>query len=474
MSERLPTAISVAVSAWQIVFAAVVAQAFKTYATWRVERGIKLMDLEELVGSNSFANVMKQPILLRRLTLLTPIIFITWCLSQSLLQMAVLSLHASFMPPGLGELTKPTSPLKNRPSDSTIAFEDRYNHPYVSYPYDVSPAAQTRLNATNDTDWALPYYASACGLPVVLPDSLLGSDPDKMSSKAKAKVGSEYEQFNFTTTTSSWEFYGCSNWEQVKYSDIDHLNFSMSVSGTLGLKLTTIGDGLGVNHMQYLTLVDQTNDTDFTECSADHSCAGPNWQYMYTECDFHQIFLSVSMSCYASSDGTIVDQYGSSVVFNCADATDYGDIYHIPKIAPNVTDQAASHPEWITNLADISYPFVKYATPFGGSYDNVTSLGLCFLFAVFGFTVKLTCGQSRQWRRMRMPFRLWRVRLTRSTLDRTRHIWRILPRHTCLRRILASSSAHGSTLDSARSALRSRTRTSQAIMICSRQTDSRP
>ncbi len=40
------------------MFAAVAAQAFKSYATFRVERGIKLMELEQLVGSNSFGRYL--------------------------------------------------------------------------------------------------------------------------------------------------------------------------------------------------------------------------------------------------------------------------------------------------------------------------------------------------------------------------------------------------------------------------------
>lgn len=41
--DPLSQAITVAASAWPIVFAAVVAQSLKMYAAYRVERGIKLM-----------------------------------------------------------------------------------------------------------------------------------------------------------------------------------------------------------------------------------------------------------------------------------------------------------------------------------------------------------------------------------------------------------------------------------------------
>ncbi len=79
--SAVASALKVAVSAWPIVFAAVVAQCFKTFATYKVERGIKLMQLEQLVGSNSFASAIKQPIVLRRLDVYTLVIFVAWCLS---------------------------------------------------------------------------------------------------------------------------------------------------------------------------------------------------------------------------------------------------------------------------------------------------------------------------------------------------------------------------------------------------------
>jgi hypothetical protein len=40
---NIKAATSIAITAWPIIFAAIVAQSLKTLATWRVERGIKLM-----------------------------------------------------------------------------------------------------------------------------------------------------------------------------------------------------------------------------------------------------------------------------------------------------------------------------------------------------------------------------------------------------------------------------------------------
>lgn len=42
-SDPLSQAITIAASAWPIVFAAVVAQSLKMYAAYKVERGVKLM-----------------------------------------------------------------------------------------------------------------------------------------------------------------------------------------------------------------------------------------------------------------------------------------------------------------------------------------------------------------------------------------------------------------------------------------------
>src|ERR1700753_1252416 len=39
------------------------------------------MELEQLMGSSSFASAMKQPFLLRRIDILTLVLFLVWCLS---------------------------------------------------------------------------------------------------------------------------------------------------------------------------------------------------------------------------------------------------------------------------------------------------------------------------------------------------------------------------------------------------------
>lgn len=88
----LTEAITVAASAWPIVFAAVVAQSLKMYAAYRVERGIRLMTLEQLISSPSVGGAIKQPFMLRTLNWTTFALFFIWALSplagQAILRMS--------------------------------------------------------------------------------------------------------------------------------------------------------------------------------------------------------------------------------------------------------------------------------------------------------------------------------------------------------------------------------------------------
>ncbi|KAN0095135.1 hypothetical protein V8E51_015846 [Hyaloscypha variabilis] len=70
-----------AVTAWPIVFAAILGQTLKAVATYRVERGIRLGTLEQLISSHSVAGALKQPFILRQLNWITFALFALWSLS---------------------------------------------------------------------------------------------------------------------------------------------------------------------------------------------------------------------------------------------------------------------------------------------------------------------------------------------------------------------------------------------------------
>src|SRR3569833_3342717 len=77
----MPEVIKVATTAWPIIFAAVIAQLLKTWATYRVERGMKFLVLVLLVGCCLFVVVALLPFVLRSIDLLTLTLFVVWCLS---------------------------------------------------------------------------------------------------------------------------------------------------------------------------------------------------------------------------------------------------------------------------------------------------------------------------------------------------------------------------------------------------------
>lgn len=79
--QDLEQANKVALTAWPIFFAAIVAQSLRAFATYRVERGIRLRNLEQLLHSTSFASAVKQPFFLRHIDWLAIALVALWSLS---------------------------------------------------------------------------------------------------------------------------------------------------------------------------------------------------------------------------------------------------------------------------------------------------------------------------------------------------------------------------------------------------------
>ena len=381
--HRVHQAIPVAVSAWPIIFAAVVAQSFKTWATFRVERGIRLMQLEQLVGSNSFGSAMKQPFVLRRLDFLTLMIFVVWCLSPigtqalqrvsnvqlgdandsstiyygnimgntnlfsetrwsldpdvraNLLQMTAVSYIANFMPYGQGQAKNP--------------LEDQYNHPLLS------------RTLGSLTQMQVGFY----GLPVVLPNSTVwqqlpanadnaGSTGTGNSQYKDKATESSYEYFNFNTTSSAWNF-TCGEWATTKRSNLTNMSFSLSE--TLAMKFSTVQSKVsngksGVNHIKFASLLrDSVDGSNATSNEND-------WEYEVIECDFVQLFYNSQVSCYVDTVSTFV-----------ADCESYYDGDLIP--------DSQVKEAWRTRLIDFSDELVTFGVPFAYSNGNTSTPSMC-------------------------------------------------------------------------------------------------
>lgn len=318
--HKMENAIKVAVSAWPIVFAAVVAQVFKAFATFRVERGIKLMELEQLVGSNSFGNAMKQPFLLRRLDILTLALFLVWCLSplgsQALqrcyyteqadttwtnetihyldttrpnqlfstanvtnledsdfatkLQLVSTYFQAAFLPQTATEIRRQNEDYTN---------QDAYDNPMIGLGY--IPAGNSDYN-----NWT---YAAAYGVSFSLPSDHFS--PSKKGEDQIKDPNSQWDQVEFTMTNAYYNL-SCGNWEIQPFSVLNKsLDFWFTDNFESAFSMV---DDFGQNRSNYLAFASLNRDPTSKDTALPASTA----DFSLIECTYHQSFVDASYSCW--------------------------------------------------------------------------------------------------------------------------------------------------------------------------------
>lgn len=365
--------IKISVTVWPIVFAAVTAQGFKTWASYRVERGVKLMELEQLIGSNSFSAVMKQPILLRRLDLLTLGIFVIWALSpigsQALLRtyslgrpyreeigpalyVPILGENMLLSPHATDKIAKTSdvaelwqivstfyisalmSPSPSRFATKKFFNQDAYNHPLPSFTSDV-----------------IHGYASIYGIPVALPPVSLNLGSEKTEaekSKQAADAQAPSESFDFPITSSYFQL-TCGSWKQGTYATlINETWMSTSASGTLGIEFfvdpalnaTDTSDiDLPVTSLRYASLNSGQKVLSHTK-GWETSPPQADWKYTYIDCGFEQLFYTATVNC-------SIDALTGGYTWSC----DAQDSVLLPP------DKVK--PEWRTVLRDFSHEMVS-------------------------------------------------------------------------------------------------------------------
>ncbi|KAH8660022.1 hypothetical protein BX600DRAFT_438248 [Xylariales sp. PMI_506] len=366
---KLREAIKIAISAWPIVFAAVVAQTFKTWATYRVERGIKLMELEQLVGSNSFASAVKQPFVLRRLNLLTLGMLFIWCLSpigsqamqyvynlergvvnenidikylrtygnnrlfspsaaslddltqSALLELVSVAYMSSLMPPYTAEYG-----IVNGPHHGTSG-QDMYNHPVVN-------------------------QHGSYGIPLDLPTpSLLGYGLPNYP-EYDANLDASYpasETITFNMTVSYFDFTTCIPWEAKKGSELYELSFSMS--GTLGLGLNFSSTSDLASSTNTLYFASRTNFTSSNTASNTTTATEfDDWDFGYTECNFIQSFVNTPFIC-------STDLLTGAFTYGCSQDL-------LDALGPLPADEIDK--SWYTNLTDFSSLWATSGNPYTG------------------------------------------------------------------------------------------------------------
>ncbi|KAH8668384.1 hypothetical protein BX600DRAFT_434925 [Xylariales sp. PMI_506] len=320
--QSMEEAIKVAISAWPIVYAAVIAQCLKTWATYRVERGIKLMELEQLVGSNSFGSAIKQPIVLRRIGLLSFIIFVLWCFSplgSQALQHVYSSEYAIVMDTTTAHFVNMSGGNRVFSDANEINFGlfqpnqsswDRliqnmsiiYQVPFVTQgPYNAA-------NGFNEDLWNHPVvirpslddYVSNIGVPVFFDKSIFPNDGLTAGTVTGTLGNVKWEQFSFIMSTSMINFTCPATWSTMNGTQLEAYTWFTSSSGTL--KATVIRDD---NDVPNQFLLASLNDPQIWTGSAGNTTG------VTSNCTMDHVMLDTNVTCLRTGDGvsTMPDCY---------------------------------------------------------------------------------------------------------------------------------------------------------------------
>lgn len=370
--SKIEDPIKIAITVWPIVFAAVTAQAFKTWAAYKVERGIKLMELEQLVGSSSFGAVMKQPLVLRRLDMLTLGIFTIWALSPvgsqalqrvySLKRDMVVDTAPVLYQPMLGRNTL-LSP--GEPDRTPNELAELWQAASLLYMGALQPAGVMIQNS--ETKWDQDLYnhpvpkfvkgfyggsedaASMYGLPVALGEamvSILESTSQAERSEKKDQKSTEdltpFENITFPVTSSFYNF-SCQPWRTLSLAALEETNTSFSHAETMAILFSSSVADASIDQMTFATLLNITahNQTRFF----DEFIPDPAWVYGVLDCSFSQIFYNATVECF-------IDAKSGTTAFNCRMSN--------TKYLPD----SEIRPGWRTELQDFAEEFVKGANPY--------------------------------------------------------------------------------------------------------------
>lgn len=279
-----------------------VAQVFKAYATWKVERGIKLMRLEQLLGSNSFGSAVKQPMVLRQLDILSLLLLLTWCLSP----LGSQALQRSYTT-GLKEDTvTSTIYYLNRTgnnkvfSDGSTKDKEVAEHALdnqltgIQFLSTLLPVDQS-LSSDSSSSWMdryfhpipwkndSPYPLSMTGIPIILPESQMNLD-----KPATDKI-TPYEMFDFNITSSYFNF-SCGDWELTTGQNIPFTDAGYARSSSNTLVMNFVMGEANSNS----TVVFNSANVDPTGINVTEYL---NWQYSHITCGFQQEFFEQQIFC---------------------------------------------------------------------------------------------------------------------------------------------------------------------------------
>ncbi|KAH8652168.1 hypothetical protein BX600DRAFT_89308 [Xylariales sp. PMI_506] len=307
--KKMENIIKVGISAWPIVFAAVVAQVFKAFATWKVERGIKLIQLEQLIGSNSFGNAIKQPLMLRQVDTISLVLLLTWCLSPFGSQ----ALQRSFYKDTAMTYTNTTLKYIDQTGYNRIFAIDWEEHVgNTTHAANNQLTAVEWLSSIAPTDWETNEVSgymdgynhpimidpntnatvAMMGVPIVLQDSRLLNSTSLLATSEGSFA--PWEELRFSLNSSFFNV-SCGDFSVAARTDIPDLaNLTFSASGTLGMEFVAVDDSSRINYVRVASANGAvTNVSTVTNAT----------QFSYVECNLDQIFTTTDIWCLRSPPG---------------------------------------------------------------------------------------------------------------------------------------------------------------------------
>lgn len=412
--DAVDNALKFAVSAWPIVFAAVVAQCFKTYATYRVERGIKLLQLEQLVGSNSFASALKQPIMLRRLDIYTLAIFVAWCLSpiggQALVRVVTGEWRQKCNSTTMWYLSRNGINPVYAPSEDFYADGNDYGthlqQATMTFATIFNPDAGlggAKVNYYQDS-WGNPQtfmpsgnLSSVFGIPYFVTDSLFYAE----TSAPLSTVGingidasmQRQESFNFTLESSYFGF-ECGDWQTLSSAEMaDKIEQYGMLSAVVDIPTYYMGfgwpdsDGEDTNasasvlrwgSFNWQTAEANASTVDNLDINSTDTSYPPNLPpmrngtatYSYIECPMKQHFLEYNIQC-----GIVEEDYYNGAAYQC--------LFDDNPLGTNLSASTQNG----TQFYDFTSDFVDAIVPTW--YTGVTTISPC-KFSLLPFFPHLT------------------------------------------------------------------------------------
>jgi hypothetical protein len=269
------------------------------------------MELEQLVGSNSFGSAMKQPFLLRRLDVLTLALFLIWCLSplgtQGLqrsynkipnvstndttvhyLDMTGNNPLWSYNAQSSSDTNRTAQiqlvsvyymaaflPVSERDVVDQKVFQDRYDNPGIPLP-NIPPQYVNTL------------LASAYGVPIILPNPTFNISIGEDDNEAKRVNDERSDQVIFNMTASYYNL-TCSPWVQKTYEDIS-TDLNMSYSGELGITMTDTSTA----RPNFVAFASHNRPAN----PANNTAARGDWQYSYIECTYERVLADITVDCW--------------------------------------------------------------------------------------------------------------------------------------------------------------------------------